>query len=51
MVHHLHLAIKTKKTLPNGIKKNVNEEGVALSRDVSFSKEDLVVTAFHQILK
>lgn len=35
---------------PNGIQQDINEEGVALRRDVAFCQEDFVVAALHQIL-
>lgn len=41
---------KQSQPLPNSVQESVNEEGVAFSRDVSFGKENFVVTALHQVL-
>ena len=35
---------------PDSVKQDVNEEGIALSRDVAFGQEHLVVAALHQVL-
>lgn len=36
---------------PDSVKQDVNEEGIALSRDVAFGQEHLVVAALHQVLQ
>ena len=35
---------------PDGFQQDIDEEDVALRRDVAFGQKDLVVTAFHQVL-
>lgn len=36
---------------PDSVKQDVNEEGVALGRDVAFGQEHLVIAALHQVLR
>lgn len=36
---------------PDGVKQNVDEESVALCRDVPFGQKHFVVAPFHQVLK
>lgn len=35
---------------PDSVKQDIDEEGIALSRDVAFGQEHLVVAALHQVL-
>ena len=37
--------------LPDSVEQNVNEECIALCRDISFGKKDLIVTSLHQVLQ